>query len=199
MNRFAMIAGLAFVALLAGCSASDGTSQEPGASTPIPKSVEPIGIYRVVGSPDYLWLKLQSDGRYGTWAAGETCNKNPATAPASCLATGDYVIDESLGEIAFTDDLTRTQVITPYEVTAMGFPTDGTVSTMNTGGSGGSGSGGSGSGSNGSSDSQKPVATALNLRKCIHTVAMVCNLFWGGETLPEIQRPLPPRVTVSQG
>jgi hypothetical protein len=196
MKRSATFAALAFVAFIAGCSGSDAQPAGASGSSTIPRSVEPIGIYQVVGSPDFLWLKLQSDGRYGTWAAGDTCNKNPSTAPASCLQTGSYVIDESLGEIAFTDDATSTVVITPYDVTAMGFPTAGTVTTMNTGGSSNGSNGGS---QNGSGDSQKPVATAFSLRKCIHTAAMVCNLIWGGETLPEIQRPLPPRIEVSQG
>ena len=198
MNRSLTFALLAFVSVLAGCSAS-GTSQDPSGNSgssgsSVPSSVEPSGIYKIEGSPAYAWLKLEAGGRYGVWAAGDTCNKDPATAPASCLTTGNYVVNEAHAEISFTDDATGTEVISPYEVTAFAIP--GTTSTQNTGGGNGGGSKGSGSG-----DSQKPVATAWNLSKCLQTIAVVCNLMSGNpEPVPQILRPLPPMAgQVKQG
>lgn len=192
LPRSLSVAVLAIASALAGCGSSQdlgdpGGNSGTGASSSVPKSIEPSGIYKIEGSPDYAWLKLEASGRYGVWSAGDICNKDPATAPASCLILGTYVINEAQAEILFTDDKTGTAVASPYEVTAFAIP--GTTSTQNTGG--GSKGGGSGSGSGGS---QKPVATAFNLSKCIQAAMVACSLWMGApEPVPEILRPLPPR------
>jgi len=200
---------LVLASTFAGCSSPDpyANGDETATTAPkaVPKSVVPSGIYKVEGSPDYAWLKLDAAGRYGVWLAGDRCNADPANAPASCLVVGSYQVNESQSQILFTDDLTGTDVVSPFEVTAFEIP--GTTTTQNTGSGGGSGgskgggSGGSGSGNGGSGDSQKPVATAWNLKKCLQTIAVVCNLMSGNpEPVPEILRPLPPRAgQVSQG
>ena len=201
----------AVVAALAGCSGGGGTSQDPSSgsdgnpgspstgsqasgpsSTPPASSafnsVEPLGVYQITESTDYTWITLQANGRYATWPSGDTCNKDVSTAPASCLVTGSYVINVAHGEIQFTDDATHAVYVSSYQVTAVSDPATSTVTMQNTGGSG-----------SGSMGSQKPVATAMNVGKCIAAVAYCAFKLWTGEPSPDkLQQPPPPPITMTR-
>jgi hypothetical protein len=164
-------------------------------STAASSSVQVLGVYRITDSPDYTWITLQSNGRYATWPTGDACNKDVSHAPTSCLATGGYVINTVASEIQFTDDATGKVSVSSYQVTAVG-PASGTVTTMNTGGSGG---GGSGNGGDGSGDSQKPVATAMNVGKCVLAAIACAFKLYTQEPSPEkIQPPPPPPIMMTQ-
>ena len=204
----------AVVAALAGCSGGDGTSQDPGggsdgnpasgsqstggqasdtsspppASGSVSNSVEPLGVYQITESTDYTWITLQANGRYATWPSGDTCNKDVSTAPASCLVTGSYVINVAHAEIQFTDDATGVVAVSSYQVTAVSDPATSTVTMQNTGGSKGGGMG-----------SQKPVATAMNVGKCILAAAACAFKLYTGEPSPDkIQQPPPPPIMMTQ-
>jgi hypothetical protein len=198
MRSSSLIAALSmFVALLVGCTAqtSGAADAKEGDATHEAATVNtaaPAGTYQIKGSNDFVWVKLEA-GRYGLWRSGSKCNKNVATAPASCTVTGKYTFNDDKTEITFTDDATNTDMTSDYHVDTVGFALDTSTTTQTTGAQKSNESDNSAN-----TKSDKPVATAMNLSKCFQAAMLACQLMFpdpkltGPETIPEIkiERPL---------